>query len=132
MGWPLIIALAGTAAEAAGESAEEEALKEATLENELKKQQALERKKEIERKKARKAALARALDSGPQPLTGEDYVGYTPEEPDLEKSQIIKGVGRLGQQLGPYIAGGQSSSSMIDEEAPNYYTDKRAQLGRLT
>lgn len=104
MGWPLILALAGTAAQGTAESAEENIMDQYAREQARKEQEARNRLLENQAKTEQQEAMARFLATSPQPAAvGKESVQVDyPDAPNMSGVETLAGLGALAQMLGQY------------------------------
>ena len=112
MGWPLILALAGTAQEMQAEDLERTRAEEAAKEQAIFDIEAQEEKDRREKERLRMAAMERVLNANTQPLDlSSDVIRKKETDYDPALTQTFAGVGKLAQQLGGYYAASPSTNT---------------------
>jgi len=116
MAIPLLLALAGMAANEMSEDEMRQAEIEAQNEQERLDNEALARAEKEKRKKERQMAMARYLQPPTIPAGVGDYVFRPPKEvkPDLRLSNLLGDLGAIGPLIGAYTSG-----SVKTEKAPD-------------
>ena len=117
MGWPLILALASSAAEAEGQSADENLAREDAFRKQQTDAEMVTREAQAKREAMRRAAMQQALKSGPQPIIDQGVSGLKyddPSAPVVGNALALSGASKGLDLFSKYLAKNKTNTADLD------------------